>query len=213
MRKVQRLSLWWGVLLFIMGNGRVFMKSKYRKLHPDEYKVWKGMRARCNAPCNKYRGNYQKLGIKVSKRWDSFDNFFEDMGKRPINHTIERIDSEKDYCKENCRWATRLEQAKNRKGFNRYYTYKGKTLCVKDWAKEFSINYTTLIARLKKMPFEKAIEYDNTLYIEYKGEKFTIKELCSTYNIPISNFYDRRSKGWSVHKILTTPISTNKYKI
>ena len=194
--------------------------SSLRQLHPVEYRIWKAMRARCSAPCNANMGNYQKYGIKVCKRWDSFDAFYLDMGDRPDGYTIDRIDPKKDYSPENCRWASWETQAKNRGNFNIIFTYKGKTMCLKDWAKEYNIHYQTLVARVKKFPqlsFEEILNYKDPRHskIEWQGKMYTKEELCSIYNIPIQNFYDRNHKGWSIERILTTPIkkACNKPKV
>lgn len=132
-----------------------------RQLHPREYRIWKGMRARCYASCNKNMGNYQKLHIKVCDRWNSFDNFIEDMGLCPNGYTIDRIDSTKDYCPENCRWASWETQSKNRGKFTPLYTLNGKSMILKDWAKETGIKYVTLRYRVLKLhlPLAKAIIY------------------------------------------------------
>ena len=80
------------------------------------YKTWKLMRQRCN---NKNATNakwYHDKGIKVCPRWDSYVNFLSDMGEKPVGKTIDRINSDKDYSVDNCRWATPTEQAENNLG-------------------------------------------------------------------------------------------------
>ena len=185
--------------------------SSLRQLHPVEYRTWKGMRARCYSPCNANMGNYQKDGIKVCQRWDSFDNFYCDMGDRPDGYTLDRIDSNKDYSPENCRWATWTTQAKNRGTFNRMYTYNGKTQCLKDWAKELNIYYQTLVLRVKRFPklsFDEIVKYQDPRKrkFNWEGKEYSVKELCMKFNIPVQNFYDRFRKGWELNRILITPV-------
>lgn len=83
----------------------------------DEYNIWRGIIKRCTLPTNKSYKNYGAKGITICDRWlESFENFLEDMGIRPTDkHSIDRIDGTKGYYKENCRWATNLEQSNNRK--------------------------------------------------------------------------------------------------
>lgn len=184
---------------------------KLKEQFPREYRIWKAMRARCNAPC--YSDSlYQKRDIKVCERWNSFASFIEDMGSCPEGCSIDRLNSYGNYCPENCRWATTEEQAKNRGKFNLVYTYNGETMCLKDWAKKLGLRYQTLHMRLSRHPeltFEQLITYidPRDKKILWKGQYYTRKQLCEKYNIPIQNFYDRTHKGWSLEKILLTPIN------
>ena len=84
--------------------------------HSREFFTWKGMIARCHNPADPYYSTYGGRGIHVCERWrDSFENFYADMGMRPENMTLDRKDGELGYSLENCRWATKEEQALNRK--------------------------------------------------------------------------------------------------
>lgn len=111
-----------------------------------EYSIWSGMRKRClNTKCYQYE-SYGGRGINICERWlTSYTNFLEDMGRCPSpTHSIERIDNNKGYGPENCKWATPKEQCRNRRR-TRYLTFNGVTQCIKDWA--ISLNVSPVLIR------------------------------------------------------------------
>lgn len=79
------------------------------------YNVWASMLARCTNPKSHAYHNYGGRGISVCDRWMKFENFLQDMGAPPPGLTIDRINNDGNYCKENCAWKTRLDQARNRR--------------------------------------------------------------------------------------------------
>lgn len=86
-----------------------------RNVKSPEYMAWCSMKNRCSREIGKNSKYYIEKGIVVCERWiNSFDNFLEDMGERPTkNHSLDRINTQEGYCKENCRWATKQEQSYN----------------------------------------------------------------------------------------------------
>ena len=79
------------------------------------YDTWKQMHSRCTNPNNPNYKHYGGRGIKVCKRWNVFENFLKDMGARPKNYSLERIDNDKGYNKSNCKWSSSKDQVTNRR--------------------------------------------------------------------------------------------------
>ena len=117
------------------------------------YITWLNIKQRCFNHKNKRYPNYGGMGITVCEAWLKFENFYADMGKRPEGLTVERIDNELGYFKDNCKWGTYAEQSRNTQN-NIMITYNKQTLCMRDWAEKTGIKYTTLWHRLKKYPPE-----------------------------------------------------------
>lgn len=108
-----------------------YPKNKLRAEHESEYTIWKSMRQRCNDKnCKNYK-KYGGRGIKVCDRWmdkwNGFANFYSDMGDKPENKSLDRIDNDGDYSPENCKWATPLEQAQHTRQCGIYSDKKGVT--------------------------------------------------------------------------------------
>lgn len=116
--------------------------------HSAEYRSWAGMRQRCQNIKNKKYKNYGGRGIKVCKRWEKFENFYKDMGKKPMGHSIDRINNNGNYTPKNCRWACRFTQARNT-STNTFIKYNGSKKCIAEWAKILKIDPSDLSWRNK----------------------------------------------------------------
>lgn len=123
--------------------------TKHNLSRSPEYKVLKSLIQRCvNKNCPAYP-DYGGRGIKVCDRWlYSFEAFFEDMGKRPKGHSIERIDNTGNYEPSNCKWATQQEQVNNRRS-NTLLTCNGKTQTIAQWKREMGLKRNNIEERLK----------------------------------------------------------------
>lgn len=115
-----------------------------------EYKCWKAMMSRCYHAHNEYYHYYGGRGISVAERWHSFPLFLEDMGPRPNpSLTLDRIDVNGDYEPGNCRWATWLQQQRNRRG-QRKLEMNGVAKLLSEWCAEYGLTRHTVSRRLSK---------------------------------------------------------------
>src|SRR5574340_494779 len=113
------------------------------------YKTWAQMLKRCeNTKCTIYH-RYGGRGIIVCERWHSFENFLADMGEPPKGKSLDRIDNNLGYFRENCRWATRKEQNNNRRS-NRWVEFNGQRKTLSEWADSAKISYSKLWQRVHR---------------------------------------------------------------
>jgi hypothetical protein len=106
--------------------------------------IWKLMMRRCyNSADHVYR-HYGARGIKVCEQWHDYWQFKEDMWPRPQGLTLERIDNDGDYCPENCKWATVLEQGNNRRT-SRKITMNGETKTIPDWCRDYGVSKVSTV--------------------------------------------------------------------
>ena len=134
------------------------IKTKQRMRAP-EYVSWTGMRQRCtDKNCPSYK-NYGGRGISFSPEWNDYEQFFRDMGPRPEKHySLERINNDLGYSKENCCWARKEVQNRNKRD-NVQIEFMGLSMPIRTWAIKVGINPKTLYSRITRYgwPIERAL--------------------------------------------------------
>lgn len=127
--------------------------------------TWCGMRQRCENPNHDAYKSYGGRGIIIDASWKTFERFLEDMGERPRGRTLDRIDSNGPYSKDNCRWATKLEQGRNRRD-NQRVQFEGAMLTTSEIIEKtkFTGSHGLLFARLFKLgwPVSRALNLNRT---------------------------------------------------
>lgn len=180
------------------------------------YKSWRSMIRRCEAPVDIGFKNYGARGISVCQRWrDSFEAFLEDMGERPSKkYEIDRYpNNDGNYEPGNCRWATRTEQARNRRS-NTMLTHDGKTMCISEWAESLGWNQGQILNRLYlgwsvddalTTPIRPRKRLGRNRLIEWNGQSKTIGEWATNRGISVAALRLRISHGWSIDEAMTRP--------
>ncbi len=196
-----------------------------------EFNSWMGMRKRCFNPANKRYKDYGGRGITICARWmDSFLNFLEDMGEKPSpQHSLDRIDNNGNYEPSNCRWATRIEQARNKRN-NKILSFEDLNLTVSEWAERLHVSKSFLFGRLKNgWTIQRALTeppvppganshnnkgnmaniYAQTLprrFYTFDGKTLHARAWADITGIGKTTIEMRINKyGWSIEKALTTP--------
>jgi hypothetical protein len=124
--------------------------SKHGAAGTEIYMIWGLMLARCRNPNALNYHLYGERGIRVCDRWHDFTNFAVDMGPRPSPlHTLDRIDNNGNYEASNCRWATKKEQARNKRN-NVLLTYRGETFTMSEWAERLDCTKHIILKRLRR---------------------------------------------------------------
>lgn len=141
-----------------MTNSTLVHKSKRRKPRhgyatgkgrTPTYRSWAMMLNRCRNPNGHDFHYYGARGIEFYSSWLSFQNFLADMGERPDGTSIERIDNSKGYCKENCRWATKTQQARNRRN-TVLLTHNNVTKPLAEWCDLLGVDYERARHRVQR---------------------------------------------------------------
>jgi len=174
------------------------------------YTRWQSMKRRCNNPNDKRFPDYGGRGISVCSDWlDSYECFLSDMGLPPSSkHQLDRRDNNGNYCKENCRWVTPINNARNKRN-NRLIEINGETKTLAEWSEISGIEYHTLKARINRgvLP-EKAIKNGRLkskyIYSTPNGDFDSLSEVAKSYTMSISGvngkFNNPKFKEWVKHE-------------
>lgn len=173
------------------------------------YNTWAHMKQRCYNTKNASYKDYGGKGIKVCEEWQDFIPFYNWSMKNGYNDTltIDRIDNNKDYSPDNCRWAT-IEQQNNNKSDTILIQYNGKIQSVAKWSQELNIKYSTLMSRINKgIPLDEAFNtksFKKIHYVTYQGETHTVKEWSKILGIKQCTLSWRLFRAkWSIEKAFT----------
>lgn len=151
-----------GCLMREVSSKNGINNRKHGMTKSPEYKTWWGMKDRCCNPDNPSYKDYGARGIEVCNEWMiSFELFFKELGPRPSPaHSLDRIDNSKGYQPGNCRWATGVEQANNKRN-NDLHLFKGELLSLSRISAMTGIPQPTLWSRLNRMKLtiEEAVEW------------------------------------------------------
>lgn len=185
-----------------------------------EHVAWLAMRGRCRRVTSDAYHNYGGRGIAVCDEWESFETFYRDMGSRPSpKHTIERLDNNSGYSKNNCVWATRATQLRNTRR-TRLVTFNGITQCIVDWAKQLGIPSKTLYNRLARgCPIADALtatritskDSKGARKITFNGVTMCLAEWARAIGIHRGTLCERLAK-WPLHLALTAPPHSTRKK-
>lgn len=156
------------------------IKTIHGRKNTSEYIAWVGIVQRCTNPLNHAWPRYGGRGITMCETWrNSFEAFFQDMGPRPsVDYSIDRIDNDKGYSPDNCRWATATEQIANSR------TYKNG-LCNKP-----RVELVEEILRLR--------ERERALIAECERLREAIRLTSKVLNVPAAEYVPAISDAWTI---------------
>ena len=162
--------------------------GKHYLSNTKEFITWQNMRKRCNKSYTTGFENYGGRGIKVCDEWNDFVNFYNDMGKCPDGYSLDRIDNSKGYSKENCRWASRIEQNRNKRNVS-IIEFNGEKLDLKELSKRVGLSYNTLF-------FRHHVKKDLIEYIENKKYILNLEDgiFYDNFGIALKTYSLKRDK-------------------
>lgn len=171
-------------------------KKENNHLEYKSYYTWKALKDRCYNKNNSRYYNYGAKGIKVCDSWlESYDNFLKDMGlPLSANDSIDRINTNGNYEKDNCRWTDSITQANNKTN-NRIITYNNESLTLQQWANKVGIKRETIAKRLNSGCSEEVAlgfkEMQKTIYTTPNGTFNSLKEAGEAHGLKTTATHSR----------------------
>lgn len=181
--------------------------------------IWAGMIARCYSPGDYHYKWYGARGIDICDEWrDCFQNFYDWSIKNGYDESksIDRIDNNKGYCPNNCRWASYKEQMRNTSR-NHMICYDNQERCLTEWAEIAGIPESTFRSRMKRgWSMERIMNTPLTRYstgtilVTYGEKTMTIHEWSKLTGIPTKAIKYRLGAGWDVGYALYEPVNNRR---
>jgi len=176
------------------------LQTKHNMTNTRLYGIWNGMINRCT---NKNKSSYKyygERGITFCPEWREFVNFYNWAIKNGYNEklTLDRINPNKNYSPENCRWASLKEQANNLRT-NRKLTFNNETLTIAQWSEKLNIPHATITRRIDvyNWTVEKTLStpVKKHIYVNYNNKKILLSELSKKLNLTYQQAYDKFKRG------------------
>ncbi len=179
------------------------------------YRAYRDMHNRCYYKLHNRYSRYGGRGIIVCDRWlQSYDDFVDDLGQRPLGLQLDRVNNDGNYEPSNCRWASASDQALNR-STTRVISFNGVTKSIREWSDTTGIPYATLERRINssRSTIESALtspvrhlKTQGPKLITFNDKTLRLSEWCKLLGLTYATVNARLKQGWSVEKAFNTQV-------
>lgn len=200
------------------GGGR--LTHGHRSFRSRAYASWSNMKNRCNCPSTPQYRDYGGRGITYDPRWEKFENFLVDMGEPPEGLTIDRIDNNQGYFKDNCRWADKSTQRRNKRPESKggrlvWCEIEGERLILVDAVRKYGVvPYHTTVSRIFNgwspeeavlTPYTRGFDHspDTGKRYEHDGKNLTLSQWAKETGIGRVTLLKRIQAGTPLEVALT----------
>lgn len=187
------------------------LKRTHGAANTRAHNTWNGIIQRCNNPNNKHFKNYGGRGITVCDEWLDFSTFLRDMGQPAEGFSIERVDNNAGYFKENCIWADRTTQQRNRRVVQ-LVELNGEKRCLSEWAEIYGLSQSLVLSRFNSLKWSleetlgiterKVVRPTRSItsrcrWVEHGGKKMYLEEWCRELGLNSKTVHSRIARGAS----------------